>query len=246
MVRTYTDIEEMVITTIKIEKVLGYLGETPYDPLREEKDEDVTSESFIDKQLSMLNETLIHSFRESSSKNGANVRSSRIASRYQLCQAEDHTAVAYPKHNDMWPKCSKCNGGHRAKNYGIRCSFCNGMGHSQDRCWRKKNTKPSNSTINYLEVLVNDEEATLNELNTICGANHHLTSGNMIPKRRLLVQANETEGVVEQVEGVDVRDKTREAVPDFGARSKILLHFMKGWIFLTLMETIMKIIGELE
>jgi hypothetical protein len=41
-VRTYTDIEEMVIATTKIEKMLRNLGETPYDPLREEKDEDVT------------------------------------------------------------------------------------------------------------------------------------------------------------------------------------------------------------
>jgi predicted aspartyl protease len=73
-----------------------------------------------------------------------------------------------------------------------------------------------------------------------------LTSGNRIPKRKLLVQANEAEGVVEQVEGTDVGDRTREAVPDFGARSKLLLHFMKGRISLTLMETIMKIPGELE
>jgi hypothetical protein len=29
--------------------VLGDLGETPYDPLKEEKDEDATGESSIDK-----------------------------------------------------------------------------------------------------------------------------------------------------------------------------------------------------
>ncbi len=39
VVRTYTDIEEMVIAAIEIERVLGNLGETPYDPFREEKDE---------------------------------------------------------------------------------------------------------------------------------------------------------------------------------------------------------------
>jgi hypothetical protein len=133
-----------------------------------------------------------------------------------------------------------------AENFGIRCSFCNGMGHLEDRCWRKKDIKPSNSTANYLEVLVNDEEATLNELNMNCGANHHLTFGNTIPKRKLPMQANETEGVVEQVAGANVGDKTREVVLDFSARSKILLHFMKGRIFLITMETIMKILGELE
>ncbi len=93
--------------------------------------------------------------------------------------------MAYPKHNDMQLKCGKCGEGHRVENYGIRCSFCNGLGHSEDRCWKKKDTKPSNSTINYLEVLVNDEEATLTELNKICGAYHHLSFGNNIPKRRL-------------------------------------------------------------
>ncbi len=49
VVRTYTNIEEMVIATIKIERVLRDLGKTPYDPFREEKDEDVTGESSTDK-----------------------------------------------------------------------------------------------------------------------------------------------------------------------------------------------------
>ncbi len=57
MVRTYIDIKEMVIIAIKIERVLGNLGEIPYDPLMEKKDEDVTGESSTNKQLSVLNET---------------------------------------------------------------------------------------------------------------------------------------------------------------------------------------------
>jgi hypothetical protein len=77
----------------------------------------------------MLNETLIHFFRESASRNGASVNSSGSASRCQLCQAENHIVAACPKHNDMEPKCSKCGERHRAENYGISCSFYNGMGH---------------------------------------------------------------------------------------------------------------------
>ncbi len=73
-----------------------------------------------------------------------------------------------------------------------------------------------------------------------------MISRNRIPKRRLPVQANEVERVVEQAEGANAREKTKEAVLDFGARSKILLHFMKGRISLTPMETIMKIPGKLE
>jgi hypothetical protein len=95
--------------------------------------------------------------------------------------------MACPKHNDKRPKCGKCGGGHRVENCGIRCSFCNGLRHSKDYRWKKKDTKHSNSTTNYLEVLVNDEEATLTKLNKVCGATHHLSSGNIMPKRRLLM-----------------------------------------------------------
>ncbi len=38
-----------MIVAIEIERVLGDLGETPYEPLKEEKDEDVIGESSIDK-----------------------------------------------------------------------------------------------------------------------------------------------------------------------------------------------------
>ncbi len=49
MVRTYTDIKEMVLTIIEIERVVGDPRATPYDPLREEKDENTTRESFTHK-----------------------------------------------------------------------------------------------------------------------------------------------------------------------------------------------------
>jgi len=65
----------MVLAIIEIEKVLGDLGETPYDPLREEKDEDAIRKSSINKQLTVLNETLIHFFREFGSRNGASASS---------------------------------------------------------------------------------------------------------------------------------------------------------------------------
>ncbi len=71
----------MVLATTEIERVLEALGETPYDPFREEKDEDVAGESSTDKQLSVLNEILIHFFRESGNRNGASANSSRNTSR---------------------------------------------------------------------------------------------------------------------------------------------------------------------
>ncbi len=193
----------------------------------------------------MLTETLIHFFRESGNRNGTSASSSRGTSRCQLCQIDDHTTVACLKHSDMRPKFGKYGGGHRVENYGIRCSFCNGLGHSKDHCWKKKDTKLFDSIANYLEVLVNDEKATLTELNKICDVSHHLSFGNKIPKRRLTMQVNEAEGIVEQVEGAKTRDKTRETIPNSGVRSKILLHFMKGWISFTPMDIIMRVFREL-
>lgn len=45
MVKTYTDIEEVVIVVTKIEKVLGQLGETPYEPMKEEQNEMASKKS---------------------------------------------------------------------------------------------------------------------------------------------------------------------------------------------------------
>jgi hypothetical protein len=81
----------------------------------------------------------------------------------------------------------------------MKYSFCNSLVHSKDCYWKKKDTKPSNSTTNYLKVLVNDEEAKLTELNMICGANHHLSFGNKIPQRRLLMKDNEVEGITNKL-----------------------------------------------
>jgi hypothetical protein len=50
----------VVTATVKIEHVLGELGETPYEPMKEEHDEIMSEESIIDRQLHVLNETLIN------------------------------------------------------------------------------------------------------------------------------------------------------------------------------------------
>ncbi len=42
MVRTFTDIKELVGATIKLERMLGELGNTPYEPLKEEQEEGVS------------------------------------------------------------------------------------------------------------------------------------------------------------------------------------------------------------
>jgi len=59
---------------------------------------------------------------------------------------------------------------HRSQNCGIKCSFCSGLGHSEDRCWKKPKTGKSHfGATKFLEVLLNDEEITMQQFNKLCG-----------------------------------------------------------------------------
>jgi hypothetical protein len=60
--RTFTDIEELVGAATELERVLGELGETPFEPLKQEQEEGV-SETMMEKQVTTLNNTLINFFK---------------------------------------------------------------------------------------------------------------------------------------------------------------------------------------
>jgi hypothetical protein len=89
-----------------------------------------------------------------------------------------------PKLVNLRPKCVKCGEGHKIKNYGLKLSFCLGMGHTKDKCWEKNGEGPS-TFMNFLEVLVNDEEAALTKLNWLCGVKHNDFSNIQMPKKRM-------------------------------------------------------------
>jgi hypothetical protein len=162
VVRTYIDIEEVVVATAKIDRVLGKLGETPYEPMKEEHDETMFRKSTIDRQLHVLNETFINFFgKGTDGKAGPNTSFFfNIDNHCQLCRLEKHTTSTCPKLVDIRPKCAKCKGGHKTDNCGLKCSLFLGLRHTEERCW-KKFAKGLLATTNFLEVLVNDEEATL-------------------------------------------------------------------------------------
>jgi hypothetical protein len=67
--------------------------------------------------------------------------------------------MEYPKYATSRPKCLKCGGLHRMENHGLKCSFCGGMGHIEERCWKKKDLKTNATTTNYLEIMIDDEKA---------------------------------------------------------------------------------------
>ncbi len=150
----------------------------------------------------------------------------------------DHIAIACPRLNEPRPKCAKCGMPHKTENCGVKCSFCAGLGHSEDRCWKKpKDGKAHPGSANFLEVMLNDEEATLHQLNKLCGS-ENLFSYTRVPRQRMPV-ATAPVAPSAAIEGAGANQE--ESV-----RSKILSHFIKGKISLTPMETVMMIPGELE
>ncbi len=70
-------------------------------------------------------------------------------------------------------KCGKCERGHIIENCGFKCSYCFGLGHMEVHCW-KKNGKGHVTFANYLEVLIDGEEATLAKLNRLCGVKNNV------------------------------------------------------------------------
>jgi len=160
VVRTFVDIEELVSAATELEKVLGELGETPFKPLKEEQEEGVV-ETMMEKQVTALNNTFIN-FLKGNVPNPVASSSSTMFGGCQICKGGDHIATTCPRLNEPRSKCAKCGMSHRTENCGIKCSFCSGLGHSEDKCWKKpKDAKSHSGAANFLEVLLNDEKVTL-------------------------------------------------------------------------------------
>jgi len=240
IVRTFTDIEELVGAATELEKVLGEIGETPFKPLKEEQEEGV-EETLMEKQVITLNNTLVNFFKRNVPNSVAS-SSSMMSSGCQICKGGDHIATTCPRLNEPRPKCAKCGMSHRTENCGIKCFFCARLGHSEDRCWKKPKDGGSHSgAANFVEVLLNDEEALLQQLNRLCG-NEKVFSYTRVPRRRMLVEVAPTGNVPSpevQGEGTGMSQETT-------VKSKILSHFIKGKISLSPMETVLMILGELE
>ncbi len=240
MVRTFVDIEELVGAATEVERVLGELRETPYEPFREEEEEE-TSGSNVEKHVTALNNTLINFFK-GNSHDLASSSSSPVFGGCQLCKGGDHMATACPRLNEARPKCAKCNMPHRTENCGIKCAFCAGLGHSEDKCWKKpKDGKSTTGAVNFLEVLLDDEAATEHQLNKLCG-NENLFSYTRVPRRRTPVDV--AQGGVAPTSEVEREGASTNR--DASIRSKILSHFVKGKISLSPMEIILMIPRELE
>jgi hypothetical protein len=106
----------------------------------------------MEKQVIALNETLINFFK-GIVRNPEASSPSTVIGGCQICKGGDHLATTCPRLNETRPKCAKCSMPHRTENCGIKCTFCTGLGHSEDRCWKKpKDGKLHSGVANFLEV----------------------------------------------------------------------------------------------
>jgi hypothetical protein len=121
VVKTYTYIDEVVVVTTEIERLLGQLGEIPYEPMKEEQDEMAFGKSTTNQQL---NETLINFFgKRTNGKVAPNTTFLTNNNCCQLCRSKEHVASTCPKLINTRPKCAKCGNGHKIDNCGLKCFF---------------------------------------------------------------------------------------------------------------------------
>ncbi len=138
----------------------------------------------MEKQVTAMNNTLVNFFKRNVPNSVASSFST-MSSGCQICKGGDHIAIACPRLNEPRPKCAKCGMSHRTENCGVKCSFCARLGHSKDRCWKKpKDGRSHSRAANFIEILLNDEEAALEQLNRLCG-NEKVFSYTRVPWRRM-------------------------------------------------------------
>ncbi len=129
MVSTYADMDELLASTIEVEKVLGEIGEISFEPLKDVREDEMNEgETLTEWHIHALNETLINLFKGSNGKELAQPTISNSSSLCQLCNMMGHSAFSCSKLFEK-PKCGKCERGHNTENYGLKCSYCFKLGH---------------------------------------------------------------------------------------------------------------------
>jgi predicted aspartyl protease len=195
----------------------------------------------MEKQVNAFNDSLIN-FMKGNVSRPITSSSSSLSAVCQICKEGDHTAVACSRRNEPRPKFAKCGMPHRTENCGVKCSFSTGLGHSEDKCWKKpRDGRTHPRSANFLEVMLDDEEATLHQLNELCEG-ENLFSYTRVPRRKMPVETTPATSRLTLDHTIEGAGVNREEF----VRSKIPSHFIKGKISLMPMETVMMIPGELE
>ncbi len=134
----------------------------------------------IDKQAQVFSNFLIKFLKKQTRlQQITTLRGSSNFTTCQICKAKDHQLMIFPKYAN-----SKCGGLHKIENYGFKCNFYGEMVHAEKKCW-KNNLKNEIVATYFMEVLVEDKEATLGQLNEICGLNYEVFYHVKVPKKRI-------------------------------------------------------------
>ncbi len=147
----------------------------------------------MEKQVQLLNEYLMNLLKRQTkiqTKLGSTSIASTSFNGCQICKVDDHLIIECLKYTTSRPKCLKCGGLHRTENCGMRCSFCGGLGHIKECCWKKKDPKIGAVTMNCLKVMISDEEIVKCQLDQICAKKHDLFFHTKVPRRRLHVDTH--------------------------------------------------------
>ncbi len=134
VVHTYADMDELLVVAIEVEKVFREIREMPFEPLKEERDEEANEGELNKRYIHAFDEMLINFFKGSSGKEIISSRNPRNLGVCHLCNMVGHGAFTCSKLSNR-SKCGKCGGGHRTENCGLKCSYCFGLhGHKKECC----------------------------------------------------------------------------------------------------------------
>jgi len=123
--------DELLVVAIEVEKILGEIGKTPYEPLHEEREEELALGNISNnKHLQVLNETLVNYFGRRIDGKVVPTLGKNNTIQCQICKSKKKITFACPKFINLRPKCAKCGGGHKIENCILKCYFCSGMGHT--------------------------------------------------------------------------------------------------------------------
>lgn len=96
MVRSYyMNIEKMFAIAKEVERLLGKLGEMPFEPLKEEHEEGTKNDIALDNQIITLNESFINFFRGYLFGVGAITLVANSFTMCQICKSTYHITIAY-------------------------------------------------------------------------------------------------------------------------------------------------------
>jgi hypothetical protein len=80
------------VATLEVEQVLTKLGKTPFEPLKEEHKEGMMIDTMTEKQLNVLNESIIYIYFKQGVLTNLGIGSNKFST-CQMCNSMDHVVT---------------------------------------------------------------------------------------------------------------------------------------------------------